>query len=75
MIDQFKNKLGEFLSGMKFTLVQARLESGDSIYEGNKLTSFYLYKKMCEMLIKGEGGAYLFHRAFFTLEWNLLARS
>ena len=44
---------------MKRTVSQARLESGDSLDEGNKAVSFDVSKKMSELLFKGEGGDYL----------------
>ena len=60
---------------MKRTVEQARLESGDSLHEGGKEMNFDAYKKMCELLFKGEGDDSIFSHTFSTLECNLLARS
>ena len=50
-------------------------QSCNSLDERKKVTSFDVYKEMCELLFKGEGGDYLFANTFFTLECNILACS
>ena len=60
---------------MKITVEKSRLESGDSLVEGNKALSFDIYKKMCKMFFKVKGCDYLFDHILFKLEQNLLARS
>ena len=50
--DQLQKQLGEFLSGMKNAVEQARLEIGYSKDEGKKATSFDVYKKICEPVFK-----------------------
>ena len=52
MVGQFKKQLGEFLSGMKNAVEQARLEIGYSKDEGKKATSCDVYKKICEPVFK-----------------------
>ena len=75
MDENYKKSLSEFLSGMKRTVAQARLDNGESLDEGKKPMNFEVYQQMCILLIRGEGDDYLFAHTFLTLEWNLLARS
>ena len=66
------------MSGIKRKSAKQKAESGVSLEEGKKPVSFAVYKKMCEILYKGNGESrsdYLFAHAFLTLEWNLMARS
>ena len=60
MSDHLKTHLGEVLSGMKRISAQKRLESGDSLYEGKKLVSFDIYKKICANYCLKEKGVIIF---------------
>ena len=60
---------------MFYVANKGRLESGDSPYEENKAISFDVYNTICRILFKGKGGDHLFVHSFFTIEWNILARS
>ena len=61
------------MSEMKRMVASQKAESGESLDEGNKLMSYEVYKKLCELLIEIEGDEYEFDHLFITLEWNLLA--
>ena len=73
--EDFNKLLREFLSGMKRTATQSKVDNGESLDEGKKPMSFEVYKEMCQLLMRGDGDDYLFAHTFLTLEWNLLARS
>ena len=60
MDENYKKSLSEFLSGMKRTVAQARLDNGESLDEGKKPMSFEVYQQMCILLIRREGDDYLF---------------
>ena len=34
-----------------------------------------VYEKICENLLNGKSDEYIFAHAFFTIEWNLMARA
>ena len=57
------------------TVASQNSDSGESVDEVKKSTSYEVYKKLCKSLFEGEGDDYAFAHVFLTLEWNLLARS
>ena len=72
MPKEFKIDLTNFMSEMKRMVASQKAESGESLDEGNKLMSYEVYKKLCELLFEGEGDAYAFTHVFLKLEWNLV---
>ena len=75
MPKEFKIDLTNFMSEMKRMVASQKAESGESLDEGNKLMSYEVYKKLCELLFEGEGDAYAFTHVFLKLEWNLVTWS
>ena len=60
---------------MKRVVAANKIQSGASLDEGKKAMIFEVYKRLREELYKVKGEDYLFAHAFFTMEWNLMARS
>ena len=49
----FKKELSKFISGMKRVISPNKRQDGISIKEGKKSMSFYVYKKLCDVLHQG----------------------
>ena len=49
---------------MNLTIAQVNTESGESLNKGKKLTSFDVYKRMCELTLEGDVDDYLFDHTF-----------
>ena len=63
------------MSGMKIVFTVNKRDSGASLDEVNRAMRFEVYKLLCEELYNGKGDDNLFAHAFFTMEYNLIARS
>ena len=68
-----RQRLCDFMSGMRRKVASQRKENGVSIMEGKRKMSFQVYEKICELFLKSEGNE--FAHCFLVLEWNLMARS
>ena len=53
MPEEFKIELSQFMIWMKKTVASQKADSGESLYEGGKLMSYEVYKKLCELLFEG----------------------
>ena len=68
-----RQRLCDFMSGMRRKVASQRKENGVSIMEGKRKMSFQVYEKICELLLKNKKDE--FAHCFLVLEWNLMARS
>ena len=50
MPEEFKIEISQFISGMKRTIASQKAYSGESLDEGKKLRSCWVYKKLCEII-------------------------
>ena len=71
----FRDKMSTLMKGFKRTIVQQKVQSGESLEEGKEAMSFACYKLLCSKFFEGKKDEYLFALVFLTLEWNLIARS
>ena len=70
---ELRQRLCDFMSGMRRKVATQRKENGVSIMEGKRKMSFQVYEKLCELLLRSEKNE--FAHCFLVLEWNLMARS
>ena len=75
MDQEFSKELSQFMSVMNRVIDSNKRQYGISLEEGKKAMSFDVYKTLRNVLHHGEGEDLLFVHAFFTMEWNLMARS
>ena len=73
MCSELRQRLCDFMSGMRRKVASQRKENGVSIMEGKRKMSFQVYEKLCECLLKRKNDE--FAHCFLVLEWNLMARS
>ena len=71
----FNSAMGQFLQGMKRTIVTHKIEQGESMDEGKDAMSVDCLKLLCKKFAEGENAEYHFGWVFLLLEWNLMARS
>ena len=71
----FCEKMCTLMKGFKRTIVQEKVQSGETLEEGKEVMSFACYKLLCKKFFEGKKDEYLFALIFLTLEWNLIARS
>ena len=50
-----KKELSQFMLGMKKVVADNKRESGASLDEGNRATSFEVYTRLCEEIFNGKG--------------------
>ena len=71
----FKKETSQFMLVMKKVVAANKRESGASLDEGNRATSFEVYTRLCEELFNGKGKYHFFVHALLTVELNLMTRS
>ena len=52
--DEFTQKMGTMLAGLRRTVAKSKQEKGLSLEEGKSPMSFSVYKKVCEILMKSD---------------------
>ena len=71
----FQKLLAQYVKGLKRVVAENKKNTGQKLTEGKRPMSREVYKKICDILIKGESDEFLFAHCFLTLEWNLMARA
>jgi hypothetical protein len=74
MDGEIRQRLCNFMSGLKQKVQDEKQKSGALMMEGKRKMSFQVYQKLCVLMLKS-GDRYKFAHCFLVLEWNLMARS
>jgi hypothetical protein len=74
MDPEIRQRLCNFMSGLKRKVQDEKKRTGVSLMEGKRKMSFQVYEKICELMVSSPD-ANEFAHCFLVLEWNLMARS
>ena len=64
----FRERIATLLKGFKRTILEQKVERGESLEEGKEAMSFDCYQLLCRKFIEGEKDEYLFALLFLILE-------
>ena len=75
MDDELQKNLSTYIAGMKRVVAKEKKATGQKLTEGIRDMPLAVYEKICKIFLKEENDEYTFAHAFFTIEWNLMARA
>lgn len=75
MDKELERLLAQYVKGLKRVVANNKKETGQKLTEGKRHMSKEVYRKLCQILMRGDSDEYIFAHCFLTLEWDLMARA